>query len=403
MYIARHIQPLLETLVSQFPAILITGARQVGKSTLLQHITPSYPYFTFDNPLLLQQANDDPLLLLQNFGQQAIIDEVQYAPEIFSLLKLEIDKTQRNGLYLLSGSQAFELMKNVHETLAGRIALLTLHGLSLREIFDVPFYHSFIPHDDYLQQREQHLKPYTNLWELIHKGDMPRLHTQETHWEIYYSSYVSTYIERDVRTTLQINQPSDFAKFMVAIASRSGDLLNYSNIANEVGVSADTIKRWVSVLEASGIIFLLYPYSNNHLKRAIKTPKVYMLNTGLMAYLTRWLTTETIQNGAQSGRFFETFVVAEIIKSFTNQGRRPPLYFYRDTNQNEIDLIIEEAQTLYPIEIKTSASPHKKMAKSFAILQSIPDKTIAKGILISQYPQKLYLDKNLITLPIEYI
>lgn len=402
--ISRQMQSLVTRLVSQFPAVLVTGARQVGKSTLLQHIGQDYQYITFDDPILLEQAKQESRLFFLNHSGKLILDEVQYAPEIFSLLKLEIDKKQQNGLFLLSGSQAFELMQNVSETLAGRIAILKLQGLSLREILGVSFNQPFVPNSDYLLAREQELKQPENIWQLIHKGDMPRLYAQETDWEIYYRSYVATYIERDVRQLTNIASTTDFTRFMVSIASRSGELLNYSNIAQEVGVSNETIKRWVAILQTSGIIYLLQPYHNNHLKRAIKTPKVYFLDTGLMAYLTKWLTPETISSGAKSGQFFETFVVSQVIKSFNNQGIEPPLYFYRDTNQKEIDLIIEYNRTLYPVEIKVTASPNKKMAKSFDLLSPLsPEWMLGQGVIINQYPTKLYLSENLVALPLSYL
>lgn len=402
--ISRQMQSLVTRLVSQFPAVLVTGARQVGKSTLLQHIGQDYQYITFDDPMLLEQAKQESRLFFLNHSGKLILDEVQYAPEIFSLLKLEIDKKQQNGLFLLSGSQAFELMQNVSETLAGRIAILKLQGLSLREILGVSFNQPFVPNSDYVLAREQELKQPENIWQLIHKGDMPRLYAQETDWEIYYRSYVATYIERDVRQLTNIASTTDFTRFMVSIASRSGELLNYSNIAQEVGVSNETIKRWVAILQTSGIIYLLQPYHNNHLKRAIKTPKVYFLDTGLMAYLTKWLTPETIASGAKSGQFFETFVVSQVIKSFNNQGIEPPIYFYRDTNQKEIDLIIEYNRTLYPVEIKVTASPNKKMAKSFDLLSPLsPEWTFGQGVIINQYPTKLYLSENLVALPLSYL
>ncbi|MBP7879878.1 MAG: ATP-binding protein [Acinetobacter sp.] len=405
MYIPRHLQSTLSKLIQQFPAVLITGPRQVGKSTLLQHTASDYNYVTFDDPLLLSQAKEEPNLFLLNHPNNVILDEVQYAPELFSLLKLAIDKQKQNGMFLLSGSQAFELMQNVSETLAGRIAILKLSGLSLREVNNIPFDQPFIPSLDYLQQREPYLQT-NDLWKIIHQGYLPRLYEQETDWDIYYASYVSTYIERDVRQLTHINNITDFTRFMVAIAARSGELLNYSSVAQDVGISVDTVKRWVTILQTFGIVYLLQPYSNNHLKRAIKTPKIYMLDTGLMAWLTKWLTPETIQQGAKSGQFFESFVVSEIIKSFYNQGKEPPLYFYRDTNQNEIDLLIEYNQSLYPIEIKTTANPTKRMAKTFDILRNhLPQNelTIAHGTIINQYPQKIWLAENLLALPFNFI
>lgn len=404
--ISRQMFPLLKTLANQFPAILITGPRQVGKSTLLQQLSDEYEYLTFDDPMLLEQARNEPSLFMLNHQGKLILDEVQYAPEIFSSLKFAIDKQKTTGLYLLSGSQAFHLMQNVSETLAGRIAVLKLQGFSLREIQQLDFHLPFVPTNDYFSAREKVAQSVENIWKIIHQGYMPRLYQQEMNWEIYYASYVSTYIERDVRSLTNVTNITDFTRFMVAIAARSEELLNYSNVAQEVGVSVDTIKRWTTILETSGIIYLLKPYSNNHLKRAIKTPKIYMLDTGLMAWLTKWLTPETIQQGAKSGQFFETFVVSEIIKSFYNQGIEPPLYFYRDTNQKEIDLLIEYDRTLYPVEIKTTASPNKKMVKAFGILkENLPpeDIQIGTGVIINQYPKRMWLAEDLIALPVNML
>lgn len=405
-FYSRQIQPLLRSLIKQFPAVLVTGPRQVGKSTLLKQLGEEYQYVTFDDPILLAQARNDPSLFMLNHQGKLILDEVQYAPELFSSLKLEIDKQKISGLYLLSGSQAFHLMQNVTESLAGRIAVLKLQGFSLREIQQLDFYSPFIPTKNYIIEREKQQQTVENIWQIIHQGYMPRLYEQETNWEIYYASYVSTYIERDVRALSNVSDVTDFTRFMVAIAARSGELLNYSNVAQEVGVSVDTIKRWTTILETSGIIYLLKPYSHNHLKRAIKTPKVYMLDTGLMAWLTKWLTPETISQGAKSGQFFETFVVSEIIKSFYNNGIEPPIYFYRDTNQKEIDLLIEYDRMLYPIEIKTSASPDKKMAKAFSILKdNLPQEEIriATGVIINQYPKRMWLAEDLVALPVSMI
>ena len=404
MYFSRQQETVLAKIVQQFPAVLLTGARQVGKSTLLQKVFADYAYLTLDDPMLLRQAKDEPYLFIHSATLPIILDEVQYAPEIFSLIKMLIDQKKQNGLFLLSGSQAFELMKNIKETLAGRIAILKLSGLSLREINQDLFNLPFIPNLDYINQRNPQ-NNHHNIWQIIHQGSMPRLYQQETDWEIYYSSYVTTYIERDVRLMANIENMTHFSKFMSSIASRSGELLNYYAVAQEVGIALDTVKRWVTILNASGIIYLLQPFSNNHLKRSIKTPKVYMTDTGLMAYLTKWLTPQAIEFGAKSGQFFETFVINEIIKSFYNKGKEPPIYFYRDTNQKEIDLIIEHGRDIYPIEIKSTANPNKKQVSAFDILYKnlSDDLDIHHGTIICQYPQKIWLTDNLVSLPYSYI
>ncbi|OPH37754.1 ATP-binding protein [Moraxella lacunata] len=420
MYIPRHLHHMLTKLIAQFPAVMVTGARQVGKSTLLQHTAREqeerYDYVTFDDPIRLEQAQDDPMLFMMNHSGRLVLDEVQYAPKLFSVLKLHIDEKKQNGLFLLSGSQAFSLMEHVNESLAGRVAVLRLLGLSYREIRGVEFFEGFVPTEAYLkayefaidrqeQTTDDKSSPDT-LWQMIHKGQMPRLYEQETHWEVYYASYVSTYLQRDVRHIANIRDLNDFTRFMTAVAARSGELLNYNNIAQEVGVSVDTIKRWIAILETSGIVYLLKPYHHNHLKRAIKTPKIYMLDTGLMAYLTKWLTPEVLQHGAKNGQFFESFVVAEILKSFYNQGAEPPVYFYRDTNQKEIDIIIEQDGIIYPVEIKMTAKPTKKHATHFNTLkEQLPadEIGIGTGVIINQYPNKLWLDKELVALPVGYL
>ncbi|MFO7611073.1 MAG: ATP-binding protein [Clostridia bacterium] len=415
-WINRTITNHLIKTISSFPAVLITGPRQVGKSSLLQMIAGNYEYISFDNPLLLQQAKDDPALFLMNHSPELILDEIQYIPELFSYLKIRIDEMRFDSLkynrsekclFLLSGSQAYHLMQNVSESLAGRLAILPLQGISYREQKKVTCALPFVPNEDYLSVRGKESIDTHDIWTMIHRGSMPRLVASHDDWETFYSSYVTTYIERDVNHLTKITDKSDFVRFMATVAARSGELLNYDNIARETGVSAATARRWIQILETSGIILQLYPYHNNHLKRMLKTPKIYFMDTGLMAWLTRWITPETILHGAKSGQFFETWVVSEIIKSFLNSGKSVrDLYYYRDADQREIDLILEIGRVVYPIEIKMTAKPNKNMAQAFRLLEPVAiagDMQIGDGAVINQYPELLVLSKGIRSIPVGYL
>lgn len=404
MYIKRHMEEIVKECIEQFPVLLVTGPRQVGKTTMLTNICDNYTYCTLDDPLLLREAVEETNLFLMNNEPPLLIDEVQYAPEIFRYIKMDVDKNKRKGAFVLTGSQAFQLMQGVSETLAGRMAVIEMQGLSLREIFGVSFHKEFIPAMEYIQERRDFIKTYDHIWDIIHRGTMPALSDKAISWERYYSSYVKTYIEKDVRQLVNIADELKFMKFLTALAARCGELLNFHAIANEVEISIDTVKRWVSILQTSGIIFLLEPYSNNILKRVVKTPKVYFYDSGLICYLTRWTTPEVLKNGAKAGNIFENFVVSEIMKTHLNAGKAvSSIYFYRDKDKKEIDLIIEKDGVLYPIEIKMSANPTKGMAKNFSVLHNIPDKEIGIGCILCQYDRKLYLSENLVSLPITYI
>ena len=257
MYIKRHIEKVVNECLEQFSVLLVTGPRQVGKTTLLQYTCQNFKYATFDDPITLNEAIEESNLFLMNNEPPLLIDEVQYAPQILRYLKLYVDKNKRKGLFALTGSQAFNLMKNVSETLAGRMAVIELSGLSLREIHGVDFFEPFIPNEQYIEKRKNYLLDYNNLWETIHRGMMPELQNSKINWERYYSSYIKTYLERDVRQLINVTNELKFIKFLTSLAVRCGELLNVNAIANEVETSADTIKRWISVLQSSGIIFLL--------------------------------------------------------------------------------------------------------------------------------------------------
>ena len=317
---------------------------------------------------------------------------------------MSVDKNKQNGSYILIGSQAFELMKGVSETLAGRMAIIELQGFSLREKYNISFNEAFVPTDEYINNRSKEIKEYTSIWENIHRGSMPALFNTEIDWERYYSSYIKTYIEKDVRQIVNISDELKFTKFLISLAARCGELLNCAAVANEVEVETQTIQRWLSILQTSGIIFLLEPYSNNLLKRMVKTPKVYFYDSGLVCYLTRWTNPEALRNGAKAGNIFEHFIVSEIMKSHLNQGKTlRSIYYYRDKDKKEIDLLIEENNTLYPIEIKMTGNPTKTMAKNFDVLNKISNRTIGNKIILCQYERKTYLAEDLIALPIEYI
>jgi len=390
-----------------FGAVLLTGPRQVGKTTLLKNFVGSMTYVTLDDPLLLQAAINEPRTFFKDFPPPVFVDEIQYAPNLFPYIKIYIDKEKSKGQFFLSGSQQFQMMKNVSESLAGRIGILHLLGFSLREINGLEFNKPFLPNDEYFNARRKDLieTPYKDIWYIIHRGSMPELVANpDFDWQSYYASYVKTYIERDVRELTQVGDEVKFIKFMTVIAAFSGQLLNLASISREVGISPPTAERWLSILKASNIVYLLEPYHNNLTKRAIKTPKVYFLDTGLMAYLTRWPTPETLQVGAQAGAFFESFVIAEIIKSYYNAGiLEPPIYFYRDKEQNEIDLLIYENGTLYPIEIKKHADPSKSDIDAFAVLDKIPGINRGPGGVVCMYDHLITLEGEDKAIPVSYL
>ncbi len=418
--IKRHIEPILESRAKNAKAILLTGPRQVGKSTLFKHLFKDVNQVTFDDDLLLAQATEDAGLFFLNNPCPLMIDEVQRCPSVFHRIKIILDNTDKNSNFFLTGSQKLQLMENISESLAGRISVLELDGLSMREITGVDFNKHFVPTAEYLAEREKKLKPYSNnIWETIHKGSFPELYVNtEREWVDFYGSYVKTYLERDVHTLIKAKNHLTFVKFMTAVAARTGQILNYANIAQEIGVSEVTVKEWLSILEKSGIVYILKPYSSSALSRAIKSPKIYFRDTGLCCYLTRWLTPETLKNGAMAGPMFETFVINEILKSYANEGSDYDfdVYFYNGKDKKkrkkngetedvdgEIDLIISENGTLYPIEIKMSALPKADMASEFDVLDGIPDKKRGMGVILCLYDRKLYLRDNLVVLPISYI
>lgn len=407
MYIKRHLEKTLKTISRMFGAVMVAGPRQVGKTTLLRNFTGDITYVTLDDPLRLHSAVEEPSTFFKDAKPPVFVDEIQYAPNLFPYIKMYVDSTQGKGLFYLSGSQQFKLMKNVSESLAGRLGVLNLLGISQRERHEVDCITPFLPTDEYFEERRNFKTQtdYDELWKNIHRGSMPDLVANpDFDWQIFYASYVKTYIERDVRELTQVGDEVLFIKFMIAVASVTGQLLNISSLARDVGISVPTAERWLSILVTSNIVYLLKPYYNNVLKRAVKTPKLYFLDTGLAAYLTKWNSPDVLKNGAMAGAFFETFVVAEIIKSYYNKGIvEPPLYFYRDKDQREIDLLIEKDGTLYPLEMKKHADPKIGDIKAFEVLDKIPGMKRGSGGVICTYDNLLTLQGNDRVIPIGYI
>lgn len=403
-YIRRSAESIIKKQEKMFKVILVTGARQVGKTTMLKNIKPEINYITLDDMILNQVAIEDPDLFLKSNKPPIIIDEIQYAPNLLRYIKMNVDNSKEKAKFYLTGSQQFNLMKDVSESLAGRVGILNLLGLSLREIKKIDFNEPLIPTNEYLEKRKKVIKEisYDEIWDIIHKGTMPAMYQEESDFDMFYSTYVSTYIERDVRSLTQVGDTLSFLKFMTALASRIGQLLNLNSIANEVGISIPTAQRWLSILVSSNIVYILEPYYNNIMKRAIKTPKVYFLDTGLAAYLTKWKTKEVLEAGTMAGNFFENFVIVEIIKSYYNNGElRPPVYYYRDKEKREIDLIIEQNGKLYPIEIKKTANPSKDMIANFKVLEKV--KEVGEGAIICMYDRVINLDEKNKVIPYKYL
>lgn len=403
-YIKRNAEEVIKKEEKLFKAILVTGARQVGKTTMLKNLKPNINYVTLDDMLLNQSALEEPDLFLKSNKPPIIIDEVQYAPNLLRYIKMAVDKSEKKAMFYLTGSQQFHLMNDISESLAGRVGIVNLLGLSLREINGIHFNGPFIPTNSYIEKRKNYKLnfSYDDVWEIIYKGSMPALYQKESDVELFYSMYVNTYIERDVRNLTQVGDTISFLKFMTSLASRIGQLLNLNSVATEVGISLPTAQRWLSILVSSNIVYLLEPYYNNIMKRAVKTPKLYFLDTGLAAYLTRWKNKDVLEAGNMAGNFFENFVIVEIIKSYYNSGvLQLPIYFYRDKDKREIDLIIEQNGKLHPIEIKKSAKPTKDMIANFKVLDKLGQ--LGSGAVICMYDNILDLDENNKAIPYMYL
>ncbi len=405
MYIQRTLEYFLKQVSQQFPVLLVTGPRQVGKTTILKHLSKTVrKYVTLDDPHLAQLANEDPGLFLQRFPPPVLIDEIQYAPTLFPYIKMLVDAQRRPGDFWLTGSQQFQLMQNVSESLAGRIGIVNLLGLSLKEQQHHANIEPFLPTEKQLNHRAGYSVPLSlqEIYRIIWQGSFPALYTVKMDRDLFYSSYVQTYLQRDIRDLSNISDSHVFLKFLRAAAARTGQLLNMADLARDSGISPVTAKHWLAILEASGIIYLLEPYHNNITKRLVKTPKLYFLDTGLCAYLTEWSSPETLEAGAMSGAILETFIFTEILKSYWHNGKRAPLYYYRDKDKKEIDLLIVKDEIIYPLEFKKSARVDKYLVEQFKVLKKL-NKKIGPGGIVCLVPSLLPLSINDNAIPVSFL
>ena len=376
MYIQRAIEETVRSVSKTFPVLLLTGPRQVGKTTLLQKMADDERgYVTLDDPDARYLAKSDPSLFLQRYVPPIIIDEIKYAPELLPYIKINVDKSRKKGDYWLTGSQMFHMMKGVSESLAGRVGIIDLLALSNSEITKTQS-EPFTTDTQYLLSRAK-VTPRMDLKDVyrrIFRGGMPALYVDDApERDRFFASYVQSYLERDIRDLTQVADEMTFYNFLSVVAARTARPVVYEEIAREVGVSAPTVKQWLSILVSSHIIAMVQPYHNNVLKRVVKMPLLHFLDTGLAAYLLKWSSPETLETGAMSGQFFESWVFSEIYKSYLNAGLQPPVYYYRDKDQKEIDTLLLRDGTLYPIEIKKAASPGAEAVKHFGVLQPVTE------------------------------
>ena len=404
MYIERKIEKQLTYLSDHFPAVVIAGARQTGKTTLIKELIGTREgmnYVTLDYPRIRELARSDPELFLQQYSAPIIIDEIQYAPELLPFIKMKADEQKKNGQYYLTGSQMFHMMNNVSESLAGRVGVLSMYSLSRSEIEgreDKPFLPATV-------------KPLTSddsisaIFDMLLRGGMPQLISDpELSCEDFFGSYVQTYLERDIRNLINVKNESKFTKFIACAAARTSQEVNLADIAKDVDIDRKTADSWLSILATSGVIVLLYPYSGNTIKRIVKRPKLYFMDTGLACYLSMWNNARALELSAMAGAMFENHVISEIIKGYANNGidTRSRLTYYRDNNGKEIDLMILENGKLYPIEIKMNADPGPKALKNFSVLSSLKEE-IGAGAVLCMSSSVIPLDSKNKLVPIKAV
>ena len=398
--IEREIKKSIKNINETFRILVVTGPRQVGKTTILKEMMPkNMKMVTLDDESLREEAKTNPKLFLQTFGKPLFIDEIQYAPELFPYIKMEVDKDNSRGQYWLSGSQTFELMKNVSESLAGRVGIIKMNSLTYKEINNNINDKIFDPEN--MEEKEN--IDVNELFEIIYNGGMPELcSTKNMDRNIFFQSYVNTYLDRDVRKLINAGNIETFQKFMRDMAIRNGQTLNYSDIANDLGVSAPTIKDWVNVLVSSRIVYLLEGYHNNKIERLTHMPKIVFMDSGLACFLAGYTSAKELQLSSNSGSFLETFIVSEIIKMYDNKGIPLDISHFRNKDTEEIDLIISKNSKIYPLEIKKTATPKRTMLKNFRYLEKAQIK-LGNGGLICFYDKLLPIDDKKYYIPISSV
>lgn len=403
VYRERYIETTLLTVAKTFKALYLGGPRQSGKTTLLLRMAQKHNlgYVTLDNLSDRELALEDPYLFLETHTPPVVIDEVQYAPQLFPLIKARMDQSARFGLYWLSGSQHFSTIRKLQESLAGRIAILSLLGYSLGELRDVPrakqpFFERDLTRGTALSAQK--------IFSIIHRGSFPALWRKAPPpAEMYFNSYIQTYVDRDLVDLFHISRLSEFHVFLRLCAARTGQMLNLSELARDTGISVPAAKGWVSILESMGHIMLLRPYYQQISKRLIKAPKLYFLDTGLAAHLTKWPTADALMNGAMAGAFFETFVVSEIMKSYLFRGLDPSLYYVRDKEGHEIDILFDRRPSMIPVEVKMSGTPRADDAKNIMYFQKRQPKTAGRGFVISLIRDPFPLTRTVTAIPVSSI
>ncbi len=402
-YISRSLERIVSEVTKEYPVVLVTGPRQVGKTTMLQKLMEGTDrrYVSLDDLQERSLAKTDPELFLQIHKPPVLIDEIHYAPELFTYIKIHVDRNHTPGDFWLTGSQVFKLMRGVQESLAGRVAVLSMTSLAQAELCDGEM-EPFVIDIDALTARGQVRQPADTrgIFERIYKGSMPSIVSgKNSNPQIFYSSYITTYIERDVKELSDAIDSLKFFQFITAVAARCGQMLNVAEIARDADLNQKQVKDWLGILETLGIIFYLHPYSNNLLKRLVKTPKLYFYDTGIVCYLTKWSSAETLECGAMNGAILENYVVAEIRKTYLNSGKEPFMYYYRDKDLKEIDIVLEHDGVLNPIEIKKSANPGSELTQVFHLLDkaSVPR---SKGAVICMKPELSAIDRDNYIVPV---